>query len=238
MDDETPPVLDAKLIRGFLQEFPGLRDGIKNPNLQRFFDQFYCVDDLSLAVLKGHLLIDEMVNRVIESFLFHPECLREVRLTIPQRLSLARSISFREQNNRVWSLIKALNKLRNSMAHCLERVKLQPDLDRIRTHYFAICPDEPRDIDDETLIQYVVLHSMGFIDACEQEAVRCRLWLSRLRQRMNIIRVASVVAGRQPTEADIQERIKRIAQNICVKCGAERPEASNLPCPECGFKDC
>lgn len=202
MDDDAPRTLDPKMMRAFLREIPALRDEIKNPNVQRFLDQFYCVDDLSLAVLKGHLLIDEMVNRVIESFLPHAECLKQGRLTFAQRLSLARSISFREQNNRVWSLIAALNKLRNSMAHSLERAKLQPDLHSIRTQYFTICPEEPRDIDDETLIQYIVLHSMGFIDACEQEALCCRLWMGRLRQQVNRIRVASAIAKEQLPTTD------------------------------------
>ena len=48
---------------------------------KRWEEQLREIDEAALIVLKGHLLIEEMLETIISTFVFHPPFIKEARLT-------------------------------------------------------------------------------------------------------------------------------------------------------------
>jgi hypothetical protein len=82
-------------------------------------------DDLSLIVLKGHLLLEEVIERVIALGVPHPEFVGQLRLTAFQKAQIARSMCWADHTDEAWQLIEALNTLRNDLAHHLDPPRLE-----------------------------------------------------------------------------------------------------------------
>ena len=59
---------------------------------QKFEEHLRYVDDTTLIVLKGHLLIEEMLDSIISKFVFHPEFIEKADLRFPQK-SVGRAIN-------------------------------------------------------------------------------------------------------------------------------------------------
>ncbi len=154
-------------------------------NLERFAKKMSDLDELGNYILKGHLLVEEMVTRIVESFVFHREFIDEARLTFHQKLQLARATSTSDHGNSMWGLISILNSLRNEMSHSLDRPKLQPKLDALRHKYFEEFPKESSSLSDEQVALNAVLACMGFLSAHESEVERFRWWVEKLDRAIN-----------------------------------------------------
>jgi hypothetical protein len=84
-------------------------------------------NDLTLIVLKGHLLLEELIDGIIADSLSNPTALTPARLTIFQRLRLARALVNKVLDGPLDSAEK-LNTLRNRMAHHLEPPQFERDV--------------------------------------------------------------------------------------------------------------
>lgn len=96
---------------------------------QRIEQYFPNSADLTLQVLKGHLLVEELLRQIFEQLLAHPEALRGSSGTsfeCHQVICLVEAIT-PDSNMEpwVWSAAKRLNNLRNSLAHNLEPENLE-----------------------------------------------------------------------------------------------------------------
>lgn len=77
--------------------------------------------DLVSVVLRGHLVIEELLYYVIQSHFPSPEHLDSARLRFPQLVALARSLEkISVVPAQIWDSLLRLNSLRNSLAHNLE----------------------------------------------------------------------------------------------------------------------
>jgi len=83
-------------------------------------DQWQNIDELSQIILKGHLVLEERLTRIIGKFVFHAELVQSAKPRFIQKIEIARSISLDEHGNRMWELFKAINELRNQLAHSLD----------------------------------------------------------------------------------------------------------------------
>src|SRR5207249_4373529 len=92
-------------------------------NLKRFTEELQYVDEVSQTVLKGQLLIEEALTRIIAKFVFHSELIPALRLGFAQKMDLARSMSLDGSKNRMWDLIGGINELRNQLSHSLDTEK-------------------------------------------------------------------------------------------------------------------
>lgn len=86
--------------------------------LDRFLKLMPRSRDLTLIVLKGHLLVEEAVNDLLSTLLKNPEALRQATLSFYQRLKLLQALGF--VSDRELSSAEKLNNLRNRFAHTLE----------------------------------------------------------------------------------------------------------------------
>jgi len=98
--------------------------------------------DGTLLVLKGHLLIEEILYNEVSARLAHPEFLDKANLRFYQLLHLARAIfelptADEKRNKRIdimWDGIEALNTLRNRLSHRLEPTDIENLLVRMRVN--------------------------------------------------------------------------------------------------------
>lgn len=90
------------------------------------------------AILKGHLLVEEMLTAILEGFVREPVALRRARLTFAQRCNLVRSLCSRPSRGHDaerWTLIEKLNELRNALSHSLDRARLEQKAREFLAHY-------------------------------------------------------------------------------------------------------
>jgi hypothetical protein len=88
--------------------------------MERFARHFPKGRDVTLVILKGHLLIEEELNDLLTVTVPRPEHLFSARLTFLQRLRLAQAMYPTEGIDRLAPAIEILNSARNKLAHQLE----------------------------------------------------------------------------------------------------------------------
>jgi hypothetical protein len=87
--------------------------------LRRFLSLFPRDADLTLVVLKGHLLIEEQIRRIIAERLKNQDALKNAKLETEQAIHIAHAL-IGEDNFPFWKTALKLNTLRNLLAHNLE----------------------------------------------------------------------------------------------------------------------
>jgi len=97
-------------------------------DLQLRVIQYLPQGDLSLIVLKGHLLIEELLYTIVKGAVKHPESVEDARLRFSQLACLARAIAYEDRLRPVWDAVLAINTLRNMFAHDLDTKKLETNL--------------------------------------------------------------------------------------------------------------
>tara|TARA_Y100001963_G_scaffold159828_1_gene265535 strand:+ start:344 stop:859 length:516 start_codon:yes stop_codon:yes gene_type:complete len=85
--------------------------------------------DLDLWILKGHLLIEEQVNRLIEQGMCDTRYLKEARLSSQQKIKIAQAMTGKGYFEREWDFIESLNSIRNKLAHKVEVDNLESIVD-------------------------------------------------------------------------------------------------------------
>lgn len=108
---------------------------------ERFQEHLPIGDDLTLMILKGHLLIEEQVWLLICNRVVSIVALEKAELTTHQKLCLAEALldDFSrsvQETDWLWPALKKLNKLRNDIAHNLTPSGIA---DRIRD-FIDRCP--------------------------------------------------------------------------------------------------
>lgn len=84
--------------------------------------------DLSLIVLKGHLLIEEILFAIVESSVKYPDAIRSANLRYYTLASIAKALSYEDRAAPIWDAVFVLNALRNTFAHNLEPRDLEDKL--------------------------------------------------------------------------------------------------------------
>jgi len=85
-------------------------------------------DDTSLVVLKGHLIIEEMLYAIAQEHCADPESLVKAKLTFSQLLYVVRAVVKLPIGDSCWEAINLLNGIRNSLIHNLEPKELESRL--------------------------------------------------------------------------------------------------------------
>ena len=99
---------------------------METQNIFEHFGDHLPEKDFVLIILKGHLLIEELLDTLITKTLKKPTALKDARLSFIQKSCLAHSILGDIKNiDHFWSAIKKLNTLRNEIAHNLESRKIE-----------------------------------------------------------------------------------------------------------------
>jgi len=104
--------------------------------------------DLTLIVLKGHLLLEESIDALLTALLENPAALQPARLSFFARLCLVRALF--PLSDEMMKAAEGINTLRNKLAHHLEH----PQVERLTNDFLYqfenpnnIDPDDPPDFD-------------------------------------------------------------------------------------------
>lgn len=98
------------------------------------------VTDLTLLVLKGHLLVEEQINWALSEVMPNPAALDDARLTFSQRIKLLRALNSNEIVDRALGFAERLNTMRNMLAHQLEPAGLEESVKKFVTEVAASMP--------------------------------------------------------------------------------------------------
>lgn len=91
-----------------------------NPT-DRFIQHYPADGGVDLAVLRIHLLIEELLFAIISARFPHPTRIENARLTFAQKTHLAKaSLHYDGSAGWIWGAIDALNSARTAMAHHLD----------------------------------------------------------------------------------------------------------------------
>jgi len=97
--------------------------------------------DLSLIVLKGHLLIEELLLALVQAQVKHPAAIESAKLSFHTLTCLAKALCFEERFKDLWEAMFKLNALRNSLAHNLESPEHEK---RLRAFALAVSGGDKR----------------------------------------------------------------------------------------------
>jgi hypothetical protein len=100
----------------------------ENPE-KRFYKHMSRLQDLTLLVLKGHLLIEEQLGYFLSKLARAPEHLKDARLSYSQKLQLVRALSGMGPDEVAFA--RAINAIRNSLAHRLDADDLPDKIDAL-----------------------------------------------------------------------------------------------------------
>jgi hypothetical protein len=134
-------------------------------------------DDSAIVILKGHLVIEEKLDSIIDKFLWHPEQLEGARFNFVQKVAIARAVSVDQDKNEIWALILRVNTLRNKLSHYLDRAEREKAMAAIEEVYRKAFDLEPSDLRPDVkslFLVHVVAGCLGFLGACEREVERFR----------------------------------------------------------------
>jgi hypothetical protein len=84
--------------------------------------------DLTLITLKGHLLVEELLDSIIEDHCKDKTVLQGVEISFFLKIRLAAALTGRDDVSFAWTMGEKLNALRNALAHKLEHPLAQKRL--------------------------------------------------------------------------------------------------------------
>jgi hypothetical protein len=83
------------------------------------------VNDLTLVAIKGHLIIERIINGIITSHCQSPQYIDRARLSFSQLAYIAQSLIVIPDHKEIFPAIHNLNKLRNTLAHSIDASKAE-----------------------------------------------------------------------------------------------------------------
>ncbi len=143
---------------------------MKHPNVKRYDEHMPKTDDATLVVLKGHLLIEEMLVELAEVAFANPQYLHDANLGFYKLACVVRAAVQLRADDTCWQLILSLNSFRNDLAHNLESAKRQDRLNALFRMGEEVrpVPGWKWEVNDSTLsdserLRYVIMDCMEFL---------------------------------------------------------------------------
>jgi hypothetical protein len=146
--------------------------------LGRFSEQMEHIDPQAVLTLKGHLLIEEKLNAILELYLFNANRLEAAGLRFTQKVDLCRGFALEKDELSIWNLILSINKLRNTLAHSLDPERHSSAMQSFNQAYEReLASDvEPEaraflgGLDDAERIKAACSMCLGFLIAFEEDS--------------------------------------------------------------------
>ncbi|MGO2498647.1 MAG: hypothetical protein ACTH6I_11570 [Vibrio litoralis] len=142
----------------------------------RFAEEVKYVDDSAQILLKGHLVIEDLMTQALEAYVLHAEFVGNARLQFNQKLELCKSISLSNQNKVTWNLIKKINVLRNALSHSLDPERRSKAVESLKSIYDQEFDPRTRVIDgigeECALCLASVMGSLGYLHSFLAEVKR------------------------------------------------------------------
>jgi hypothetical protein len=143
------------------------------------------MDALTLAVLRGHLLLEQTMDEFLTASLFHCEHVLESRYSFLHKAQLCKAMSLNQNGNPIWELVWRGNELRNKIAHTLSTAEIKKKMDSLRAGYMdVLTPEQGKGQEkqtDDRIAEAAFLLAAGFLaamldDAKSRRAVIDKQW--------------------------------------------------------------
>lgn len=96
--------------------------------LMRFLEVMPTSGDKELALLKSHLVIEEVLTKIICKKMTNEKCVHDARLSFSQKCNLSKAINSLEHIPWIWHALNLLNRARNELSHNLTPDELNSKL--------------------------------------------------------------------------------------------------------------
>lgn len=146
------------------------------------------IDELRLAVLEGHLIMEEQLDNFLSAALFNPSHVNLDLMNFHTKGNLALALAPGEDKDPFWAIVWALNQLRNKVAHERDAKEVEEKMAYLRKTYIAaLHPRQAQDAekqgDKEIVVEASLLCAGLFatlaMDAKGRRAVIDQHWKSR-----------------------------------------------------------
>ena len=97
------------------------------------------VKDPTVVILRGHLLVEELLDELIAANLKDSDAIRDARLSFYQKLCIVQGFIGRASKENILKPIFTLNRLRNELGHNLPDATLTKKVDNALKDFF---PDD------------------------------------------------------------------------------------------------
>lgn len=94
-------------------------------------------EDISLVTLKGHLIVEAILNSMIKAYCRDNVSIDQANLTFYQKTHIAKALVGEFYPESIWYSIRALNSLRNEIVHTLEVKKLVNKVRKFISIYYT-----------------------------------------------------------------------------------------------------
>lgn len=140
------------------------------------FERIQKYDALVLAVIKGHLAIEEAMDEYIAASVSNPLYITEDdnRFMFSRKANVYLSLCSGHHIDDIWSVLWAMNSLRNKVAHTQELGRIQEKMANLRKVLLNILtPPQIKSLEKQP-DDYIVLHASalcaGFLATIAEEA--------------------------------------------------------------------
>jgi hypothetical protein len=150
-----------------------------SPDLAKYAKQFdehmSKVDELTLVVLKGHLIIEGALDNILATIFFYPEHVDAAHLGFVRKVHIARAYALRKNKLPVWDMILTVNALRNELAHKLEGEKREKmdDLRKLYDEQYPPGSDKAKKarskMEDHTIVHLTCIRCTEFLGTYEYD---------------------------------------------------------------------
>jgi hypothetical protein len=159
-------------------------------SVARFAAAVETMDEMVHVLLKGHLLLEEVLAEIIDNHVFHREDAASARLSFAQKVHIARAVCLRKNKLGEWELVDAINSLRNDLAHRLTSPEREKKLQRVKTIYFREAAGferipEIKAQPDHDIVLAACAHCYGFLSACADDLKQLRGMVHAIDREMN-----------------------------------------------------
>ena len=143
--------------------------------------------DLTLTLLKGHLIVEEEINELLELIVPRPEHLSNARFGFIQRLRVLQTVCAAEALDRTVPAIKILNNARNALAHQLEPKEFDKLIQNFNNAALRAAPnisglgplttypdDESKQLHQKTMLRIglsIIVGNIGYIKRLRWEVI-------------------------------------------------------------------
>ncbi len=161
-----------------------------NKKAEEFIKSVSEEDDFLHFLLKGHLFLEEGLERILEQYVFHKEHLNAAELSFSKKMALCRAFCLRKNNLGIWTLLAAINTLRNEVVHNLSLDQRQKKFQKVKNLYYqeAIGFKFLKDIKkmkDEKIIVMACAHCAGFLAKFEEDSKEYRKLIHLMDRTIN-----------------------------------------------------
>jgi hypothetical protein len=147
------------------------------------------LDELRVAVIKWHLLVEEALDTFLAASLYNPGYLSIDRMNFHLKGNLALALSLKGDKDALWAVFWALNQLRNKIAHKVDSTdEIDEKMKYLRKTYIgALLSNQTADAEKRTdaeIVEDASILIMGLIgqlalDARDRQGIIDQQWKSR-----------------------------------------------------------